>query len=494
MGRFFGIAGILILTAYAGSAYRFVCNGVLANGEQRSDQCGVCDEEHAARWSNPNIPVVVDAQPLPNNISGDDWHNIINASFAAWENVQGTNLRFVAVDSVNRREFGANENIHEIFWITDSDEWRKLVGSGEFGTLGATLPRYSCDQNGDSGRTIFDADLVLNGMPHINWQTDCQDEDCIAVQTTLVHELGHFFGLDHPCLMCSSSIMSARAGFDLVSPVFDDMEGLRALYPDKENIGGFGFPCQREKDCSDGYRCINDSGNSYCTKMCVNDGDCDNGAICQAHGASKACLFANAETSGGRRAGENCMRSPCIEPLVCAGAAEPNFYCLQPCKDQNDFGAKEECIKLEETLSLCVGIKNLGESCSHRELCDGDLYCVFHSEQQGRCRAPCQPTSTSSTGCKTGEQCERLEDRVELCMPAEDKLDLGEHSDQFGQRGNVRRPATRPIAHEGDTTAFGCQMIGTNNGIIGFWLVILLSLFAVRQRRWWNHLRYLPKS
>ena len=46
------------LLSFSVKSYRFVCNGMLANGESRSDECGKCDDETAARWENSNVAVV----------------------------------------------------------------------------------------------------------------------------------------------------------------------------------------------------------------------------------------------------------------------------------------------------------------------------------------------------------------------------------------------------------------------------------------------------
>lgn len=472
---------LIMLIAPSVMSYRFVCNGFLANGEERSDGCGVCDAETAARWENPHIAVAIDKAPLPKGISEQDWQQVANMSFAAWEAVPGTSLKFVQINSPNPREFGANEHIHEIFWITDRTEWRKLVGSGEFGTLGATLPRYACDDESDAKRVLFDADLVLNGLPHINWQVDCQDEDCISIQTTLVHELGHFFGLDHPCPLCGNSIMSARAGFDLINPVFDDMEGLRALYPDQKRIGEFGFPCDKDSDCRGKNHCISDGNNNYCSRSCVNDGECEQGSICSDMGASRLCTFADTESAQGRVKGENCMRAPCVEPLICAGAAEPDFYCFMPCQKNSDCLGSEECIKLEDNLSLCVDIKKKGEHCNHRVLCEEHLYCVFENLYQGYCRAPCLSTGTASSGCGPGEQCELMEKRVEICMPTEEHLVLDVPSDEFGQGQGKKIPDQEQTAQNGETT-MGCHNLASSaNGTM--WLVVLMGWLVNSMRK-----------
>ncbi|MCA9508611.1 MAG: matrixin family metalloprotease, partial [Myxococcales bacterium] len=264
---------VVLLFASISQAHRYVCNGILANGDERWDTCGPCDDKNAARWPNPNIPVVVDNKSLPGGIDKKEWMGVVDDSFSAWNDISGSSLRFFQVDKEIRRDFGQNEMLHEIFWVNNSEEWRRLVGVGEFGTLGATLPRYRCGGKLGSKRQIFDADLALNAMPYINWKVKCEDDDCISIQTTLVHELGHFVGLDHPCLACSTSIMSARAVFDLMYPVLDDISGLQILYPDIQT-GGFGSQCIYTSDCKDGFECIASNGSKYCTAQCSNDDDC----------------------------------------------------------------------------------------------------------------------------------------------------------------------------------------------------------------------------
>lgn len=465
-----GLIFILCMFATPILAYRFICNGILATGEDRGDDCGICDDAHAARWENPNIPVVVDSRTLPRGIGKADWAHVVKNSFAAWNDVSGANLRFVPLRTTNARQFGTNDSIHEIFWITDKAEWRSLVGTGEFGTLGATLPRYTC--GGGAPRVIFDADLVLNGLPHINWQMDCHDDDCVSVQTTLVHELGHFFGLDHPCLFCGTSIMSARAGYDLDFPVFDDVEGLRALYPD-QSIGLFGSACVHDQECANGFTCIDDGQNNYCSRPCTYDADCAMGAICENHDSKKMCEFIDGEAAMGRREGDNCVRVPCIEPLVCAGPGDPNYYCFLPCGENQACRSGQECITLPEGTSICVGIKQKGERCSHNELCEKDLFCVFESPHSGYCRAGCVASDTSSTGCESHEICQRIEG-TEVCTPY---LELDDPTDPFGLSGPIGS-GQEPFANT--DAASGCSNTRVDGAL---WLVLSAFILWLRRNR-----------
>jgi hypothetical protein len=469
---------ICMLFSVQGFSYRFICNGLSATGETRQDQCGICDVEHAPRWADPVISVVVDETKLPRTITQSEWQKAVKNSFAAWESISGSSLRFVQKGETANRDLGANDATHEIFWITDKEEWRKLVGSGEFGTLGATLPRYICGGPLGSKRQIFDADMALNGLPHINWQTDCDDEDCVSVLATLIHELGHVFGLDHPCLQCNTSIMSARAGSDLIYPVIDDMEGLRALYPNGEE-GGFGSPCKNNDDCSENNFCLRDRLYRYCSQDCESDSECLLGAVCKKKNSFKVCHLKSSDI-GPKDERENCMHTPCKEPLVCAGASEPNFYCYQPCQAGHNCKANQECIDLPGGSSICVAIRKLNARCDHRDLCGENLFCVFDKLKSGICRAPCLPTTTADSGCPAGEVCEIIEG-VELCTPKTDELVLDESLDEF--RG-VDELFPAKTASPRTTISSGCYSLqnqANHHGLLGF-ILLWLALKWARPR------------
>jgi len=486
------IFSCLALCAQFSYAYRYICNGLLANGVERSDSCGPCDEEHAPRWSRPIIKVLIGDKVRPKNLSSEAWWRIVQASFAAWENIPGSNLRFILERGEGNRQFGADESVQEVFWVTDSEEWRELVGSGEFGVLGATLPRYTCKQvaqeaSSDESKIFFDrdlidSDLVMNGADIINWQENCNNDDCVAVQTTLAHEIGHKLGLDHPCLLCGTSIMSARAGFNLSYPVFDDMEGLRSLYPAPWLLGGFGARCHENTDCSEGRLCIYDKGSSYCSNTCEADNDCQKGTFCEERQERKVCIFASGETSGGKKEGDSCDLGPCAEPLLCAGASHENYYCFKPCTSQTSCAHKQECIPVGRNLAICVTIKQLGEVCDTRELCADNLLCLINGIK-GRCRKPCSIFDTNNSGCDRGQICKIFGPQEAVCVPYE--LNLDESSSGFKDDSQPNADKWGRHAKDPEHNFFsGCAVWPLQaQNISSLWLFIALLVLRLKRRR-----------
>lgn len=460
------VAVFIVMFCLSGHAYRFICNGILASGEERGDECGVCDERTAARWSNPNIPVVVADSPLPKGFNKNDWLSVVRDSFKAWE-VSGSSLRFVQVNGQSKRDFGANESLHEIFWITNKDEWRRLVGSGEYGTLGATLPTYTCGD--EDGRVIIDADLALNGVGYIKWKPKCESDDCFSVKTTVLHELGHFFGGDHPCVDCDESIMSARGrpGANLHYPMFDDMALVRVLYPDGSK-GGFGYPCEKDKDCALGNLCITDDGNRYCSHRCETDENCQ-GAICQTIDTNNVCTFMNGKSDQKKRLLENCSDTPCMEPLICAGVSDENYYCFMSCKSDKDCGERQRCTETGDKEFLCMNVKTLNETCDHKELCTKGLVCIFDGYFSGICRAPC------TVGCKADEICQTI-DKEQVCMPKTQSLMLDDSVDRFDPKRGQN--AFGRSQKSSSNLRSGCSVLQDN--FLWFWLVVALLFLRKR--------------
>jgi hypothetical protein len=138
-------------------------------------------------------------------------------------------------------------------------------------------------------------------------------------------------------------------------------------------------------------------------------------------------------------------------------------------------------VKLDGGLSLCVEIKQKGDGCTHRALCDDHLYCVFDNFREGHCRAPCENPGTASSGCDRGEECRLLEDRVALCVPAEESLRLDENAHDFGSGNEPKESGEAKKRVQTDETSMGCTHISKTADL--WFLVAVIVMFRLGRLR-----------
>ncbi len=405
------------LWAHGSLAYKFICNGVDADGEIYQDQCGTCNEHNAARWSLPDIPVRVDSDVLPKGLNKQQWLDTVEKGLQAWNKVPGANLNLHYAGPALTREFGGQKTNHEIFWVTDRDEWRRKVGGGERGALGVTVAPYDCPTQNHAAREIYDADLIMNGVTAFPWGITCSSaERCISVLGTLTHELGHFVGLGHPCTNCSWSLMSAQAGFNTEVPIFDDMEGLRALYPGNASHE-IGTACRKDQDCNEGLMCETQDDANYCTRHCdVNNiaDACPAGMMCDASDNGGVCKFAMGKLAGGVKKGERCSNASCEEGLVCGGSDAQHVYCFSPCGSHSACANGETCMPVDDSRGLCMRVGKLNEACNHQSPCIDGLFCILKTDEEGKCLKPCD--FTTMQGCSDGEKCKKINESHAVCV------------------------------------------------------------------------------
>ena len=390
----------------ATNCYRFICNGMDANGTI-SQACGSCGDSTAPRWYQPTVPVRVDRTTVPASLGASGWSAAIDGAFAAWANVSTSDLVFQDVGAATNRGFGSYTNQHEIFWITNATEWQQKVGGGINGALGVTVPQYGCGSPGQ----IYDSDLVMNGVGFTNWSATsatCNSGYCNSARSTVLHELGHFIGLGHPCTLCSWSAMSAQSGYDPEFPLGVDQASVTALYPGKP--GGIGYGCNNSNECNDGLQCITNDSLSYCSQSC---GNCPDGFECEAVAGGNFCVFSAGELAGAVGAGESCTQRPCEENLICVGGGG-DYVCAETCTPNgaNTCSNNFQCFPLQGGGGACFDITQagVGQFCDGGNVvCEAGSTCVAESAQGGYCRRDCDPDS--GNGCFPDEQCIPLQDQ-----------------------------------------------------------------------------------
>lgn len=381
---------LFLLLVSSAHAYKFLCNGIDAQGQVESDSCGVCNDQTGSRWSGGTVSFNVNTRVLPPGISGLDWKNLVTDCFNTWEATPNSNLSSKYIGE-GVRSFGVDENNHDILWMTDSSEWMENVGAGPSGILGVTLPLYECPGNGVNYRAIHDADMILNGLAEAGfpWELGCLllSDSCQSIRGTVQHESGHFLGLGHPCVSCES-VMSAQAAYLVEDPLFDDQSGLRALYPGN-SPGVFGADCSNAA-CSAGLDCYTKNQNHYCTHDCKLDSDCENQLTCN----SGVCEFPSGQSLGAVGLHEDCTSNPCEEGLKCVTVQDRQAYCYTDCTSSQSCQISESCHQLKDSNKnlinsyACMVMLAENQVCGGTTVCQSGLTCLAGVCQKGLVENP----------------------------------------------------------------------------------------------------------
>lgn len=474
LGSVLDFAGIMFgvgLSVQPVFAHRFLCNSLDSEGGVYQDNCGVCDDETAARWKESQVQVHVDLEVRPNGLGREEWLSIVQKGLHAWNEVPGAQLQLVYAGESNSRSFGESSHTHDIFWIDNAEEWRRKVGGGERGALGVTIAPYNCPSKKGGMREIFDADLVMNAVTAFAWSEMCAPgEKCISIAGTLIHELGHFIGLGHPCVNCSWSLMSAQAAFNTPGPLPDDMNGLRSLYPTRSN-GFVGATCATDKDCQAPSFCEEQDGQRYCSQRCQPSAQqCPHEMVCDADfGREGVCHFVMGRLAGAAQKGQTCFDVPCEEGLLCVGDHEDRAFCRQECINSFSCETQESCVPLEYGGGVCVRLSQVGETCNKSSPCAQELVCVANAGSDAKCRKPCDIHQKNT--CGLSESCQLLRNGRYACL---------ETSMSILQPGNDV-PTVEQKNQEGGSWFSGCNHLEghINRGPIDFLVHLLVACFFV---------------
>lgn len=377
--KFVFLAAFLFLTS--AHAYKFLCNGITAEGVTESDGCHKSCTAEPSRWPGPTVTYNIDISVLPAGVSASDWLDVVNGSFNAWAATPGTNL-LVSNGGNGGRSFGTSFSDHDIFWVTSELEWMQQVGAGPEGILGVTLPQYACPTSTVLYRQIDDADMILNAVPSagFTWAPGCAklSADCQSARATVAHESGHFLGLGHPCASCQE-LMSAQAEYLIEYPLFDDQQGMAALYPDTSKAGSFGTICSNSARCKTGLTCHSQSGTQYCSSTCSASTGCGNNMVC---GTSKYCEFPAGTQLGAVGLLEDCMQNPCDTNLICVGVSDTAAYCYADCTMGQTCLNSETCHQLKNSQYqlissyACMVMVKQGDACGGTTVCQSGLKCI----------------------------------------------------------------------------------------------------------------------
>ena len=160
--------------------------------------------------------------------------NALRASFAQWQNIPGTSLRFEEAGLVAPgTDVNTSDGTNAVFWAKNGT----LVNGGFddiSGTLSVTFPRFSPDN------LLLEADIVLNGV-QFTWFTDFNAANSVDqfVEGTMLHEIGHFIGLDHSPVGGATMLARGATGVNTQAGLSsDEIAAARFLYPQASPLNG----------------------------------------------------------------------------------------------------------------------------------------------------------------------------------------------------------------------------------------------------------------
>lgn len=160
----------------------------------------------------------------------------VRACFGQWQAGPGTILKFEEGGFVGP---GADMNLYDntnvVFWAKRST----LVNGGTDDIR--TLRGYTIVASGPDN-TIVEADTVLNGVDY-GWRTDLNNPEGADpfIEGTLLHEIGHFIGLDHSPVGAATVVYDAGPGLTAeLGLSADEIAAVRALYPAPGTLSGLG--------------------------------------------------------------------------------------------------------------------------------------------------------------------------------------------------------------------------------------------------------------
>jgi hypothetical protein len=243
---------------------------------------------HWANQASDPVSYRIHPDGAPGIDDGSDLEAVRKA-FATWQGVSCSYLKFREDPWTDPRAV-AVDGANHIYWTDQATEWP----SDQRTTIALTFTFYRTSDN-----IIQDADIIANA---VNYQWTTIDGQAggtrVDTETIMLHEIGHFFGLDHTqdpvaVMFPSNNKLKQR---DLTP---DDVNGICALYgngmpaPSSPMEGGaVGAPCQEPDNCASRL-CIQDAqiNRSYCTAPCsVAMPECPAGYQCTRTPEGEFCL------------------------------------------------------------------------------------------------------------------------------------------------------------------------------------------------------------
>lgn len=181
-------------------------------------------------WVNRCIPYFINRNS--GLLAGDARRRLIRESFDIWENVAGSDLRFLDLGYTDQAlgfDPKSNDNRNVVMAVEDPNGLAFFTQT----QIAITVTHFSVPTG-----EIFDSDIALNAvdfrLDEITAPTECAGETYPAhdLRSILAHEIGHLVGFDHPPDTESTMYQSALpCEIKKRTLTMNDMQGLVDVYP-----------------------------------------------------------------------------------------------------------------------------------------------------------------------------------------------------------------------------------------------------------------------
>ncbi len=171
---------------------------VLDESEARAFECTakapLCSV--SARWKERSIPYVIRTPPPDASMTEDELITAVHESFEVWSSVGCTHLEFQFMGVLGPDEQTDVPNEIKVFTKGWRTEGRTAGNEREVRSLGITSASWQ-SYSGRLRTSVIELNDEFHDFGDVPALPNCRG--VYDLRATLIHEIGHFIGIAHPC-------------------------------------------------------------------------------------------------------------------------------------------------------------------------------------------------------------------------------------------------------------------------------------------------------